>query len=348
MTQTSVTDTRLSTFFEHQARLALFHSQLWLDLITQLYGYSPITLTTTDGMGQITGALPLCFLQSPLTGGRLVSLPFSDHCPLFAVDDTSANGLIDQAIRLAQEKRVKYLELRTGNNDVLAKRSDLMEGNLYVSWHMPLTADPHAVWSGLRKPVQRQIRKSEKLGVKIRFAVHREDMAQYYRLHLSTRNKKHGIPSQPRRFFFELWDAYAASGGMHLLLAEYEGSVIAGMVLLAGGTTVKYAYGASDEDYLNLAPNNLLFWTAISWACTHGYQTLDLGRTARDNEGLMEFKRRWGAIEKPLPYYYYPHMVGLSATSESDWKFRLFTTCWKRLPLPLAGSLGGYLYQHLG
>jgi FemAB-related protein (PEP-CTERM system-associated) len=348
MAQTSVFDMRLNTFIEQQAKDSFYHSQLWLDLITKLYGYSPITFTTTDGMGQITGMLPLCFLESPLAGRRLVSLPFSDHCPLLAVDETSANGLIDQAIRLAQEKKVKYLELRTGSNSALAKRPDMVEGNLYVKWIMPLNPDPDTFWSRLRKPVQKRIKRARRLGVQIRTAQNREDMAHFYRLHLLTRSKKHGMPVQPRDFFFGLWDAFAANGTLQLLLAEFQGTIIASAILLASGTTLHIAYSASDENYLDLAPNNLLFWTAITLGCKQGYQTFDMGRTARDNEGLMEFKRRWGAIQESVPYYYYPRMAGLAATSEQSWKFRLLTVCWKRLPLAVAGPLGGYLYKHLG
>jgi FemAB-related protein (PEP-CTERM system-associated) len=348
MIQTFLSDSPWSTFAEQQRKDSFYYNQAWLDLITQLYGYSIIPLTTTNMTGQITGFLPLCSMDSPLTGRRLAALPFSDYCPLLAVDDASANDLIDQAIRLAQEQKVKYLELRTGLNDVLFKRSDFLEGNLYVRWLMSLTTDPDAVWSKLRKPVQHQIKKSRKLGVQVRIAQSREDMAQYYRLHLQTRSKKHGMPAQPQRFFFQLWDTFAASGAMQLLLAEYQGTIIAGIILLASGTTVRYAYGASDEDYLNLAPNNLLIWTAITWGCKQGYQTLDLGRTASTNQGLMEFKRRWGATMEPLPYYYYPDVAGLAATSESSWKFRLLTACWKQLPLAVAGPLGGRLYKHLG
>ncbi len=348
MTQTFFSDSRWSTFVEQQTKDSFYYSQAWLDLITQLYGYSMIPLTTADTTGQITGFLPLCSMHSLLTGRRLVALPFSDYCPLLAKDDVSANGLISQAIRLAQEQGAKYLELRTGVNSELSKRSDFVEGNLYVRWLMPLTADPDAVWSELRKPVQHQIKKSQKLGVQIRIAQSREEMAHYYRLHLQTRSKKHGMPVQPQRFFFGLWDTFAASGAMQLLLAEYQGATIAGIILLASGTTIRYAYGASDEQYLNLAPNNLLIWTAIRLGCAQGYRTLDLGRTACDNQGLMEFKRRWGATMEPLPYYYYPHIAGLAATAESSWKYRLLTACWKRLPLSIAGSLGGRLYKHLG
>src|SRR6266571_5862870 len=348
MTHISLADSILGTFIEQQADETLYYSQAWLELISRLYGYSVIPITTTNTAGQITGFLPLCSMRSPLTGQRLVSLPFSDLCPLLAVDEACANDLIDQAVSLAQRQKVRYLELRSGVNEVLAKRADLIEENLYVQWLMPLSADPDLVWSNLRKPVQRQVKKSQKLGVQVRIARQRDDMVRYYQLHLQTRCKKHGMPAQPQRYFFELWDTFAGNGTLQLLLAEYEGAIIAGMVLFVSGPTIRYAYGASDERYLYLAPNDLLMWTAIKLGCTLGCQTLDMGRTACDNQGLMEFKRRWGALKEPLPYYYSPHVAGLASTSESSWKYRLLTTCWKQLPLPLAGSLGGYLYKHLG
>ena len=245
--------------------------------------------------GQTTGFLPLCSIQSSLTGQRLVTLPFSDYCPLLASDDNAANQLITQAISLAQQQKVRYLELRIGPNDTLASRTDLVEENLYVRWLLSLPTDPDTAWSRLRKPIQHQIKKSRKLGVQVRIAHQREDVEHYYRLHLQTRCKKHGMPAQPAQFFYGLWDNFATNGTMQLLLAEYEGNVIGGMVLLVSGTTVRYAYGASDERYLHLAPNNLLMWTAITWGSEHGCQVLDMGRTARENEGLMEFEATLGS-----------------------------------------------------
>lgn len=348
MTQTPLLPARTNAPLEQKIQDTFFYQPAWLDLLSRLYGYSIISLTTTNSSGEITGYLPLGLLRSPLTRRRLVALPFSDHCPLLAENETSAQALIDQAIHLAQKHKARYLELRTGVHPVLAQRTDLAESNLYVRWVLSLVHGSDALWSGLRKPVQRQIKKSHHLGVQIRLAETRADMDVYYRLHLQTRSKKHGMPAQPRHFFLGLWDAFAASDGMKLLLAEYEGKVIAGMILLACGRTIRYAYGASDERYLQLAPNNLLMWKAITWACEQGYRTFDLGRTACDNEGLMEFKRRWGAAREPLTYYYCPQMAGLASTSEQSLKFRVLTTCWRQLPLRITGPLGGYLYKHLG
>jgi FemAB-related protein (PEP-CTERM system-associated) len=345
----SLVGTPLHDFVKVRAAVSVYYSRAWLDLISELYGYTVIPLTTADAAGQVNGFLPLCLIDSPLTGRRLVALPFSDYCPLLADDQESANGLIDQALGHARERKVKYLELRTGSNEVLAQRPDLFQGDLYVRWLLPLTADPDTAWSGLRGPVQRRIKKSGREGVRVYTAQNREDIARYYRLHVLTRSKKHGMPVQPQRFFYGLWDAFAASGALQLFLAEYQGMTIASAILLrVSDTTVGIAYSASDESYLNLSANNLIIWKAIAWACEQGYQVLDLGRTARDNEGLMEFKRRWGAVMEPLPYYYSPHMAGLAATSESSWKYRLLTNCWKRLPLSIAGPLGGSVYRHLG
>lgn len=338
----------LSAPLEQQARDVFYYQPAWLNLISQVYGYEVHTLTTTNTNGEISGFLPVCTMHSPITGKRMVALPFSDHCPLLADDMTSAQQLIDQAQCLADEQGARYLELRTGTHPMLAERTDLVESALYVRWLLPLQSDLDVVWAGLSKSVKGMIKKSQKIGVTVRRIEKREEIAHYYRLHLETRSKKHGMPTQPQRFFTGLWDAFAASGALQVLLAEHEGKVIAGMILLASGSTIRDAYSASDASALSMAPNNVLMWQAITWGCAHGFKTLDMGRTAYDNEGLMAFKRRWGATKEPLAYYYYPRVDGLASTSERSWKFRLLTNCWRQLPLHVAGPLGGQLYKHLG
>jgi FemAB-related protein (PEP-CTERM system-associated) len=348
MAQASLTDSSLLTFIEQQAKDSPYYSQAWLDLITKLYGYSLTTLTVTNSSGRITGFLPLCYLHSPITGRRLVSLPFADYCPMLAEDEYSANSLIDQTVHLAQKYRVRYLELRTGINEVMSKRSDFIVRNLYARWLTPLSADPNTIWSNLRTQVRGKVNKSKRLGVKVRIAQRREEVLDYYRLHFQTRAKKHGMPSQPPSFFLGLWDAFAENGTLQLFLAEHEGTIIAGTIISAVGKTIQLLYGASDGNYLHLAANNLITWEIIEWGCKHGYQVLDHGRTAYDNQGLMQFKRNWMATEESIPYYYYPNIAGLASTSESSWKYHFLTTCWRRLPVRVSRPLGSLLYKHLG
>lgn len=348
MTQGTLATSEVSDFIAEHAGNNFYYQPSWLNLITSLYGYTAIPLTTTDSRGRLSGFLPLCYLSSPLTGRRLVSLPFSDHCPLLATDEASANDLIRQAIQLAEKKQVRYLELRAGQNEVLAQRSDLAANNLYANWLIPLDVDAEVAWLRLRQGARRKIRKARSLGVQVRIAERREDMLSYYRLHLLTRTKKHGMPSQPLAFFLRLWDTFAPDGTLHLELAEYKGEVVAAHITTFFGNTARYMYGASDDRYSDLGAGYLLTWEEIAWGCQHGYQTLDLGRTSYGNAGLTQYKRSWGAIEDPCPYYYYPTVHGLAATSETSRKYQMLTRCWQKLPLQLSGPLGGYLYRHLG
>lgn len=353
MLETTAIQTSLQAFIEQHEQASFYSQPGWLDLLQHVYGFKPAHLKSytagADGPARsLAGTLSLYTVRSPLAGTHLVSLPFSDHAPLLAQNEASALELLEQAIELTRQRKARYLELRTGTNPLLANHPAFVESDLYVTWRLNLESDPALAWSHLRKPVQHQVKKARKNGLSIRVADSTADVATYHRLHVLTRTRKHGMPAQPSAFFHKLWENFAPGEQMILLLAEYEQQPIAGMVLLGSGTTLRYAYGASDERYLRLAPNNLLMWHAIEWGCEHGYRILDMGRTARNNEGLMEFKRRWGAELHPLPYYYYPRQAGLATTSEQSWKYRLLTSTWKRLPLPVASSLGGLLYRYLG
>lgn len=331
-----------------QSSKGFYADERWLDLIQSCYGYAVTRLEARGADGVLRGFLPVCALSSPLTGRRIVSLPFSDVCEIEAADSATAHQLIDQAVELGKKHRARYVELRAGQSPFLDERGDFVATDNYVRWRLGLAAGEESVWSGVQKPVQRQVKKSRKMGVTVRIAQQREDMDIYHHLHVGTRTGKHGMPAQPRAFFRGLWDRFGVDGTMRVALAEYEGRTIAGMVLFAYGDTVRYAYGASDEQALHLAPNNLLMWDSIAWATSKGYQFFDMGRTARDNQGLMEFKRKWGATADPLPYYYWPQVAGLASTSESSRSYQILTACWKRLPLPVAATLGGMLYKHLG
>jgi lipid II:glycine glycyltransferase (peptidoglycan interpeptide bridge formation enzyme) len=136
--------------------------------------------------------------------------------------------------------------------------------------------------------------------VTIRRATDVAALDAFYALHVRTRRHQ-GVPTQPRRFirgFTGLFDA----GLGHVLLAEWEGEVIAAAVFLRAGTTVLYKYGASAREHLDKRPNNLLFSEAIRMACAEGARALDMGRTDLDNEGLRAFKLAWGAEEREIAY----------------------------------------------
>src|ERR1700722_7035330 len=106
-------DRRWERFVERHSCASLFHSSAWLQALSRTYGYKPIVFTTSPPGSELKNGVVFGQVESWLTGRRLVSLPFSDHCePLV---DTQED---QEAIALALEKeaqrgRWRYIEMRS-------------------------------------------------------------------------------------------------------------------------------------------------------------------------------------------------------------------------------------------
>jgi len=70
------------------------------------------------------------------------------------------------------------------------------------------------------------------------------------------------------------------------------------------------------------------------------------GRTEPENQGLLQFKRGWDAIEEGLSYYKYDLKNGRFRSENSGPRssYRVF----KMMPDPLLRLAGNLLYRHAG
>ena len=107
-----------------------------------------------------------------------------------------------------------------------------------------------------------------------------------------------------------------------------------------------YKYGCSDERFHYLAGMPFLFWKLIEESKMAGAEQLDLGRTDLDNEGLIEFKDRFGTTRRRITYLRYPETGREKGVVESCLPAtrRLFSV----LPDALSSIMGRLLYRHIG
>ena len=168
-------------------------------------------------------------------------------------------------------------------------------------WHgIDLTPHEDELWRGLSSMVRRGIRKAEKEGVKIANAESRDQLREWFLLHLRLRKSKFHLLAQPYEFFLNIWDTFVEKGDGFLSLASADGRLIAGTLYLVWKDTCYYKFNASSPDSLLLRPNNLLMWHGMREAKRRGLRLLDLGRTNAAQEGLLTFKRGFGAVEEDL------------------------------------------------
>jgi hypothetical protein len=139
---------------------------------------------------------------------------------------------------------------------------------------LDLSLGPDAVFQEFTKVRRKRIRRAIKHGVTVEPAKSRDDISAYYEVHFDwTRRRGRPIPGKE-----QFQGIFASGRNRRLLLARYNGGVIAGVVLrFFPGGVVEVAANGSLEDALHLRPNDLLYWRAIEWACAEGLTKCSLG-----------------------------------------------------------------------
>ncbi len=148
-------------------------------------------------------------------------------------------------------------------------------------------------------------------------------------------------------FFKKVYEHIISQNHGFVVLASYNKNVIAGAIYFHFGDRAIYKYGASDENYQNLRPNNLIMSEAIQWFSLNGYKSLSFGRTDPDNEGLRRFKKGWGTTESIIKYYKYDVVKGTFA-HKSPQLTETQKKVFSKLPRFLLRATGSLLYKHIG
>ncbi|MHB1309167.1 MAG: lipid II:glycine glycyltransferase FemX [Limisphaerales bacterium] len=337
----------LTRFPEH----GVFHSAGWLRVLQDTYRFTPCHFVATQ-RGQPVAALPLMEVRSFPGGRRLVSLPFTDHCPVLTlpaaesdpgsvdgVDPTSWTDLWDGLVAAATARGFRTLEVRA----VAAPVPGAIRSAEFWGHELDLSGGPDALLQGLDPAVRRALRKSEREGLNVESRTDRAAMAEYYELHGETR-QRHGLPPQPYRFFEQIWEHLLAKGQGKVVLARHRGQKVAGAVYLHTGKQAVYKFGASRVASQSLRPNNAVMWHALQGYARDGFTRFDFGRTDLSNEGLRRFKLGWGARESAIAYYKFDLRRRAFVAARDlghGWHNRVF----RLLPLPLARCVGALIYR---
>src|SRR2546428_6741918 len=155
------TDPRWASFVESHPRSSVFHTPEWLTALRRTYNYARTVFTTCPGDAPFTNGLVLCRVDSWLTGTKLISLPFSDHCePL--VHNAADLDVLLSVIRERTAGRIKYAEIRPLSIE-LERESGWTPYSQYYFHVLDLRPSLEELHSRLHKDsIQRKIRRAER------------------------------------------------------------------------------------------------------------------------------------------------------------------------------------------
>jgi CelD/BcsL family acetyltransferase involved in cellulose biosynthesis len=341
-------DSRWDDLLKSHPDASLFHSTAWLEALRRTYGYAPMVCTTTGPGKPLENGIPFCRVESWLTGRRLVSLPFSDHCAPLVRRDEDLRFFARALEEEARRQKWRYVEMRPiDSSSIVNTLAHPIAA--YTLHQLDLQPDLGTLFANLHKDsIQRKVRRAEREALTYQEGSTESILDAFYQLLLVTR-RRHGVPPQPRKWFRNLMNCCGEA--LKIRIASKDGRSIAGMLTIRHKETLIYKYGGSDVRFNNLGGMHLLYWRSIMDAKNSGLRVFDLGRSDADQTGLIIFKGRWGATESKLTY---SRLAPSGSTTHlfdpnaGQWKTRVANRIFASAPSKILSAMGTVLYRHIG
>ena len=339
-------DLRWAEFVGRHPKASVFHSVGWLEALRWTYGYEPVVFSTSPPTGELKNGLVFCRVKSWLTGRRLVSLPFSDHCEPLCESKEEISFLMRYLQAALKHENWRYLEVRPINGDFGQgeDRIKFLPAMRYFLHRLDLQPDLEALSRSFDKDcVQRRIHRAEKAGLIEKCGRSEKLLKDFYKLFVATRSRHH-LPPMSYAWFRNLQQCMSES--LEIRLA-YKGEIpISAILTLQFKDTVLYKYGCSDTRFNRFGATPWLLWRAIAAAKSNGATRFDLGRTEEDNKGLLEFKNHWVPQPIQLTYWRFPESPTLD--SAKGWPLKAAKLAFGFVPKAFLRLTGRLLYRHVG
>jgi FemAB-related protein (PEP-CTERM system-associated) len=317
----------------------LFHRPAWLRAVEAGTGQRAAGLVA-EQMGTLTGWLPLTEVRSALFGKALVSSGFGVAGGILASSDKAAQALAEGAQSHALRGGFSGVELRGG---AVPEGWDSWSDK-HSGFERPLAADDEAELLAIPRKARAEVRKG--LGFDHRVTVGRGqgDTAAHYACYsASVRNL--GTPVFPKRLFAAMLDAFFDSSD---ILTVWQGDTpLASVLSFYHDGAVLPFWGGGVFEARAARANEVMYYELMLHARRQGMERFDFGRS-KTGSGPFAFKKNWGFEPEPLTYAAWtapgapPRNIDPTDASYSR-KIEL----WKKLPLPVANTLGPWIARGL-
>ncbi len=318
-------------------RGTFFHRFGWKRLLEATYRY-PAHYLLAERADELCGILPLGEIKHLLFGHSLISVPFCVYGGVLAADDAVRNALEAHAMRLADERRVDYLELR---NEWPVRADWLRKDGLYVRFRREISGDHEANMNAIPRKQRAMVRKGIKAGLVGELDPGVDNL--YLAYSESVRNL--GTPVLSKAHFRAIRDEFGDD--VDVVTVRHQDKVVASVMNYYFRDQVLPYYGGGVAAARDLAANDFMYWEVMRRAAERGCRVFDFGRSKVDT-GSYRFKKHWGFEPEPLHYeYYLVRAAAMPDLNPNNPKFRLFVNAWQRLPVGLSRVIGPWLARGL-
>jgi len=147
-----------------------------------------------------------------------------------------------------------------------------------------LSGDETELLARMKQKTRYNIRLAEKRGIRVGPS---DDIDLFSRLMVETGSRDNfGVHSLD--YYRRAYELFSPSNVCELLVATYQDTPLAALLVFRNSFRAWYLYGASSDQYRELMPTYLLQWEAMKWARAHGCLEYDLWGVPDEEEAMLE------------------------------------------------------------
>jgi FemAB-related protein (PEP-CTERM system-associated) len=325
-------------FVKTNINTTFYHQIGWKKVVEETYGHKPYYLFAENSVEEVVGVLPMFLIKNIFFGKRLVSVPFAPYGGVCCETEDVGNALIDKAINTGKNLDVGYCEFRNFKNTNVHENFNCVKD--YSTFILDLSNGVEHIWENMSRKVRNMIRKGGKSNLKFEVESNHNANSEFYEIY--TKNMKQlGTPVHSPNFFNNIHRIFPEN--VSIAKVELNEELIASLYLLKFKDMLVSGWGASLAEFLIYAPNDFIYWNSITYGCENNILWFDFGRSLTDS-GNYKYKERWGSVEVPLLYYYYPPTKTIVAPQKEYGKF---AKMWSKLPLKVTKVIGPRVRRYI-
>jgi FemAB-related protein (PEP-CTERM system-associated) len=328
---------RWETFVRRNGQGPLSRHPGWLIVLQQGLRHEPYCLEAVEE-GQTRGLLTLAQVRSWLFGRFLVSLPYLNSGGVLADDPQVIQSLIDRSVNLADELKVRYLELR--HETAIGHTALTQPRTGKVNMRLELPASPSEMWNHLPSKVRNQIRKGQKAGLTTHWGG--EDLLPEFYEVFSENMRDLGTPVYGILFFRSILKQFPNRAELAVVRAGPQAVAVA--LLLHGWGIGEVPSASSLRHYRSINANMLLYWNLLERSIQRGHRMFDFGRSTKESN-TYRFKKQWGARAEPAEWQYYPRQCQPQEMRPEHPKYQRLIRLWQHLPVSITRLIGPWIVR---
>lgn len=319
-----------NAFVKADQRGTFFHLAEWKDVLERAFGLKTFYLYEETG-GKVTGVLPLALVNRPVFGPALISTPLC----VYGGGLGECAALEEAAAKKAEELGAHYLELRA--QDEVA--NDWPQSEMFFTFRRELSQDNEENLKAIPRKQRAEVRKGIAADLQTRFD---QDAETFFKIY-ATSVRNLGTPVFSKKYLGTLIDVFGDQ--CEIATVSHADNPLTSVLSFKYKDQILPYYGGGLPQAREYSAYPFMYWKVMERAAEEGLRIFDFGRSMKDS-GAYAFKKNFGFEPEALHYRY--HLVKTDELPNMDPdspRNKAITSAWSKLPLPMANTLGPFLYK---